>query len=220
MGGVLRASEAFYAVLLSVYVFFVVYYLTRWIYEWLRARMPEVKAVYYNRKIIHALAGGVVALLVPYVFSSPTLPLVLALLLAVFTYIPHRTGRLLYWFQVPDNMYEVRFCIMWGLAVYLAWRFLGDPWLGVVPVLFMAFGDAATGVVRNLLYGRRTKAWVGNLAMLAVTLPIGYALAGIPGALAAVAASVVEHFEFKYIDDNVTVPLVALAVLAAARLLY
>jgi len=214
------AAEAAYAAILFLWVMLVVALLSRKLYEWIRARgKPHNVAVYYARKFIHAAAGGLVALLVPYLFSTPLLPFALAMVLAVLTYIPHRTGKLMEWFQVPDNIYEVHFCLTWGLSVALCWLIFGDLWHAVAPIAFMAFGDAVTGVVRNALYGRRTKAWVGNLAMALVSGPVGYAVAGAWGALAGLAASVVEHFEVGPIDDNVTVPLTALAVLAVGRAL-
>jgi phytol kinase len=60
----------------------------------------------------------------------------------------------------------------------------------------MAVGDSATGVVRNLLFKRRTKHWVGNIAMAAVSVPIGWYYLGVAGALAGLLASAVERFEF------------------------
>ena len=53
--------------------------------------------------------------------------------------------------------------------------------------------------------------------MAAVSIPIGYIYVGPVGALAA-AASVVEHFEWPPIDDNITVPVVALAIMVLPRL--
>ncbi len=195
--------------------------LTRRLYGVLRSRgLSHNVVVYYNRKIIHVLAGGVVALLVPHVFSSPLVPFALAMVLAVLVYIPHRTGKLMHWFQVEDNMYEVNFCIVWGLTVLLLWLTLGNPLYAVLPPVFMSFGDATTGVVRNMLYGRRTKSWVGNVAMLATTLPVGYYYAGLTGAVAAVVASIVEHYEVPpVLDDNVLISLSTAGVLVASRVL-
>ena len=200
-------TEVIYTVILFVWVIAVVQFITRKLYDYMVSRgMPHNKAVYYNRKLIHIAAGGFVALLVPFLYETPLLPSILAMILALFTYLPHRQGKLLYWFQVEDNMYEVNFCIMWGIVIALSWIIFHNLWYGVIPVSFMAFGDAATGVVRNILYGKRTKSWYGNLAMLATTLPIGL-LIGLPGVIAAIIASIIEHFEFKGIDDNVMVPL-------------
>jgi len=216
----LRPVELGYALVLFVWIVFLVTLLTKKLYEWMRARgMPHNVAIYYNRKIIHVGAGGLVALLAPYLFETPTLPFAFAMLLALFTYLPHRTGKLFYWFQDPENIYEVHFCITWGLSFLLSWLLFGTMIYAVVPTAFMSFGDAVTGAVRNLLYRRRTKAWAGNAAMAAVCVPIGFAYAGVWGAVAGVLSSVIEHFEFNPIDDNITVPLSALAVLVAAHAL-
>ena len=129
-------------------------------------------------------------------FSSWVVPTAAALAIALFLYIPHKTGRLLWWFQDPDNMYEVSFAVMWVLVVALSWGVLGDWRLGVVSALLMAVGDSATGVVRNLLSKRRTEHWAGNIAMAAVSVPIGWCYLGVVGALAGLLASAVERFEF------------------------
>lgn len=189
--------------------------LTRVVYNaMVRRGIEPIRAVYYNRKIIHSLAGGLVGLLLPF-FSSWAIPVAAALALALFTYIPHKTGRLLYWFQTRDNLYEVSFAVMWALVVFLSWAVLGDLSLGLLPILFMAFGDSATGVVRNALFKRRTKHWLGNVAMAAVSIPLGYYFMGLGGALAGLVASAVERLEFPPIDDNVLVPLTSFIFLLA-----
>jgi dolichol kinase len=80
----------------------------------------------------------------------------------------------------------------------------------------MAWGDGVTGVVRNLMYKKRTKAWEGSVAMLLVCIPVG-ALMGLAGMLAGVLATLVERVEG--IDDNISVPLVSLVVLIPAFVL-
>jgi dolichol kinase len=143
----------------------------------------------------------------------------MAMLLAFLTYIPHKIGRLMYWFQTEKNVYEVTFTLMWGVIIALGWLLSdGDFLFGVVPVLFMSVGDAITGIVRNYLYGKRTKSWWGNLAMAAVSIPIGVTL-GVAGVLAGGIVSVIEHFEFYPIDDNITVPLISFAILVLAKFL-
>jgi dolichol kinase len=66
------------------------------------------------------------------------------------------------------------------------------------------------------MYKKRTKAWEGSLAMLLVCVPVG-ALMGLAGVLAGVVATAVERVEG--IDDNISVPLVSLAVLIPAFIL-
>ncbi|MCS7104733.1 MAG: dolichol kinase [Thermofilaceae archaeon] len=206
--------EAAYAGIFFVWIVLLVTFITKKTYEWMTKRgAPHNVAIYYNRKLIHAAAGGLVAVFIPFTFSSPLLPFTLALVLAVFTYLPHKTGKLLQWFQDPENIYEVHFCITWGLSVLISWLVFHDMIYAIVPTAFMSFGDGVTGVVRNALYKRRTKAWAGNVAMAAVCIPVGYAIAGIWGALAGLASSIIEHFELKPLDDNITVPLTALLIM-------
>lgn len=215
----IAATEVLAASILFVWVLVVVGLITRRIYQALRSRgVSHLVAVYYNRKIIHISTGGLCGIAIPFAFSTPILPSILAMLLAVLTYLPHRVGRLMYWFQTEDNCYEVSFCVMWGLTVAAGWILSGgDFWLGVLPILFMSIGDAVTGIVRNLVYGRRTKSWLGNFAMALFSVPVG-AILGLAGVLAGLIASLIEHFEFGRIDDNVTVPLVSFSVLLLAYL--
>ncbi|MEM2095862.1 MAG: hypothetical protein QXX19_06255 [Candidatus Caldarchaeum sp.] len=201
--------EAAYTAALFVWVLAVSLVFTRKLYGWMRSRGVEHHvAVYYNRKVVHILAGGVVAVLVPFLLKSYFLVAALVAVLAVGNYIPHRRRKLLYWYQVEENMYEVNFIIMWGLVMGLGY-YLNNIALGVLPILFMSVGDGVTGLVRNALYGRRTKSWWGNLAMAFFCIPVGYLLYGVAGAVAGGLASVVEKFEFGMIDDNITVPLVS-----------
>lgn len=198
--------EAVFAVVMLIYAVAVVR-ATKFVYDFMRSRgMKHNVAVYYNRKLIHVFAGGVVALLVPFIFTSPIIPFIIAMIMALFTYIPHKKGELMHWFQVEDNMFEVNFCLMWGISMLLAWFILGSPIYALIPILFMAFGDAATGIVRNTMFKKRTKSWWGNLAMFAVCAPIGVLLLNsLWGVPVAALASFVEHYEFNPIDDNVLI---------------
>lgn len=218
-------NEIVYAVVLAFWVLFVVMVVSRLTYEYFARRESHKVAIYYARKVIHILAGGVVALLIALypVFQTPLLPFIMGILFAVFTYIPHKTGKLMYWFQDPENIYEVDFCIMWAIFITLGWfagKQLGynSPFLfGALPILFMAVGDGVTGIVRNALFKRRVKHWSGNLAMFIVSAGIALALGfGVPGILSALVASVVERFEHiggVKLDDNITVPLASFATL-------
>ena len=204
--------------ILFTWVVFLVSVLTRRLYDFMRRKGAKHNvAVYYNRKVIHILAGGLCAIVVPFAFNTPLLPLIMAWILSVITYIPHRTGNIMYWFQTKENMYEVSFCIMWGLIIALGWILSGgDFWFGVIPILFMSIGDAITGIVRNKLYKRRTKSWWGNLAMAIFSIPVGATL-GIAGMIAGAIASIVEHFEIGPIDDNVMIPLTSFIIILLAK---
>lgn len=212
-------EEAAATIVLFVWVIFVAEVLTKKLYDYLAERsVQHYVAVYYNRKIIHILTGGVVAFLVPFIFKTPFFPFVMAMLLAVFLYIPHKRGKLMYWFQTEENAYEVSFCIMWGVVITLGWLVSGGGnfWFGVLPVIFMSVGDALTGIVRNILYKRRTKSWWGNLAMAFFCIPAG-AVLGVAGVIAGAVASFIEHFESNPIDDNITVPLSSFIVLVLIK---
>jgi dolichol kinase len=215
----ISVREAAATVVLFIWVIFVAEVLTRRLYGYLTGRgVQHYVAVYYNRKIIHILTGGLVAFLVPFIFKTPIFPFTMAMLLAVFLYVPHRRGKLMYWFQTKENAYEVSFCIMWGVVITLGWLISGGEsfWFGVLPVVFMSVGDAITGIVRNILYKRRTKSWWGNLAMASFSIPVGAVLGG-AGIIAGAVASFIEHFESNPIDDNITVPLSSFLILVLAK---
>jgi dolichol kinase len=193
---------------------FILLFASKWLYNYtLRRGWEPKRGTYLGRKFVHILGAGVVAVTLPFEFHEPYFPFLFAMFLAGFTYALHRTGRVLYWFQDPTNYSETYFALTWGTAVLVTWFFDKTFLLAVIPTLFMAWGDGVTGVVRNLLYKKRTKAWEGSLAMLLVCIPIG-ALMGAAGILAGVAATLVERMEG--VDDNISVPLVSLAVLVPA----
>ncbi|MCS7114241.1 MAG: dolichol kinase, partial [Candidatus Bathyarchaeota archaeon] len=77
-------SELGVTAVLFVWVIFVAYFLTARLYNYMKRRGVEDNvAVYYDRKVIHVLTGGVVAAIVPFVFKSPLLPFTMAMLLAL-----------------------------------------------------------------------------------------------------------------------------------------
>jgi dolichol kinase len=214
-------KESIYTAILFIWVLIVVIPLTKFTYNvMVKKGTTHIKAVYYNRKIIHILAGGVVSIMIPLLgYTTPLTIIPMLVLLFLATYIPHKTGKLLYWFQDPDNINEVNFVIMWGAVMITSWVVFKDWVYGVVPVAFMSFGDGITGIVRNALYNKRNKSWFGNLAMAIVTVPVGQIILGLPGAFAGLVASIVEHFEIhSKIDDNITVPLVSFLIILGFRI--
>ena len=214
------SSQLGWAIALSLGVLAVLF-LTRLPYQAMVDRgMAPIRAVYYNRKIVHMTAGGVGSLMVPLVFVDPWFPLVCGLLLTLVTYLAHVSGLRFYWFQTEENRNDVKFALMWSCSIALLWWLLGNPWLAILPALYMAFGDGVTGIVRNALIRRRSKSPIGNVFMLLVCAPMGWHIGGmadpaIPlwGLASAVVATVVERYEFGPIDDNVLITTAASTVL-------
>lgn len=211
-------NEIFWVLILSFYVIAITY-LTKNLYSWMVGRVYKKEiAIYYNRKIIHILAGGVVVLIVPFVFHSPYYPLLAGIVIGLIMYIAHKSGKLLYWFQTKRDLNDVTFCFMWGLAIFILWQFLGNKWIAIIPPAFIAFGDGITGIVRNIAFHERKKHPIGNVYMMGICIPIGYFFANIAGlaiwgVLAAIVASLFERYEFGFIDDNVLITLSATLVL-------
>jgi dolichol kinase len=219
-------TQLIWAAGLGLYVLAVLF-LTLIPYRAMVARgMEPIRAVYYNRKIVHMLAGGVGSLMVPLVFTDPWYPLIAGLLFTLFTLLAHRvSGWRMYWFQTPENTNDVKFALMWAISVSTLWWVLGDPWLAILPALYMAFGDGVTGIARNALVRKRSKSPVGNVFMLLVCVPMGWVIGAhadpaIPdwGVISAVVATVVERYEFGPIDDNVLITVAASAVLLLGTL--
>ncbi len=144
--------EVGWAAGMAIWVLMVIYG-TRWTYDrWTTNGMEPMVAVYYNRKIVHMLAAGVVLLIMPLVFTQPWLPLLGGFALGSFTAYMHKFGGRMHWMQNPENMNDSSFAFMLGISVFLLWILFNDPWLAILPSLFMAFGDGVTGIVRNKLY--------------------------------------------------------------------
>ncbi len=212
--------QIIFATLAVVYAMAIVF-VTKTTYGAMKKRgFEDMVAVYYNRKIVHMAAGGVVAIAVPFIFDSWVYPLVIGLVLTGFTALPRLKGKSMDFMQTKENWNDTKFTLMWGVSIAVLWILFNDPFLAVIPTLFMAFGDAVTGVVRNALYKKRTKSPVGNIFMLVVCVVIGYyfsslAITPIPlwGILAGVAASIVERFEIGPIDDNVLITVTAMIIL-------
>ena len=77
-----------------------------------------------------------------------------------------------------------------------------------------------TGIIRNLMFQKRTKSAWGNLGMAVVCLPSGFLIGGsispaIPiwGLLSGAVASFVERYEFGPIDDNILIVVASTIVL-------
>ncbi|MFP3172346.1 MAG: dolichol kinase [Acidilobus sp.] len=203
-------------VVLGAWVAAVTLYVSRGVYALSLSRgLGDRISRYMARKTIHILGGGVVAALVPIIYTQPWMAFASAM--ALTGYIAYRRRRnLMSWFQEPDNAYEAHFTLMWGLVILASWFFDPSMVIGAVPALFMSVGDGITGVVRGLRRVRG-KAWSGTIAMIVVSSLIGGYFLGLEGIAAAVVASFVERI--NGVDDNITVPLVSFLLLLAMRYL-
>ena len=214
------ASDFVWFAILGVWATAVVFAIKPF-YDYLVNRGSEhMVAVYYNRKAAHMLAGGVPIIAAPVVFDSPVWVLLGGVLGSIALASTHILDRRLWWMQTEQNMNDATFALMLGISVYVIWEYSNEPWLAVLPSLFMAFGDGVTGIIRNKMFKRRTKSAWGNVGMATLCLPLGYfvgmmAEPAIPlwGLLSGLVASVVERYEFGPIDDNVLIVIFSSAVL-------
>ncbi|MEM0021665.1 MAG: dolichol kinase [Fervidicoccaceae archaeon] len=213
-------SDLLVAVLLLVYSLFIIFVFTKRIYSYMIKRgFGEKRAAYLNRKIVHISIGGFVSAAIPFIFHYPFVPALAAWILGFYLLYRREKGSLMYWFQVRENAYEVNFAFAWGAAVLALWTALGNPFVAMLPPMLVSFGDGVTGIVRNLMFKRRTKHWAGNLAMALLMVPIGFLYAGAVGVLASLIASYIERFEFGIIDDNVLIVLSSSLIILGARLI-
>ena len=182
-------------------------------YHYLRKQGSEhMVAVYYNRKVAHMLAGGVPIIASPMVFDNPIWVLIGGVLGSIALAATHILDRRLWWMQTEQNMNDATFALMLGISVFVIWEYSDEPWLAILPSLFMAFGDGVTGIIRNKMFKKRTKSAWGNVGMAALCIPLGYIIGAmaepqIPlwGLIAGIVASFVERYEFGPIDDNVLI---------------
>ena len=190
--------------LLLLWNLFVIHYLTKWVYNFVRNH-KDIPAEYIGRKIIHMFCGGIIAILIP-VFYEGYYELVVLSAYGLSAYLLFwRQHKLMYWFQVKENMYEVHFTIAYGTTLLMGILFQ-NLMIGLIPLLFMSFGDSATGLVRAFTQKKQVKSWDGSLAMFLICSVIGYLFLGIYGIMVGAVATLVE--KIPGIDDNITVPLI------------
>jgi dolichol kinase len=77
-------------------------------------------------------------------------------------------------------------------------------WLAITAIIFMAWGDGITGVVRYYVYRKRVKGMWGSVAMAILLLPLGYIMMGWIGVAGAIYSTLVERKE--QVNDNFSIP--------------
>ena len=190
--------------LLLLWNLFVIHYLTKWVYNFVQ-KYEGIPAAYIGRKIIHIFVAGITAILIALFYSGYYKFAIIATFgLSAYLFF-WRQYRLMYWFQVKENMYEVHFSLAFG-TILLIGVLLQNLIVGLIPLLFMSFGDSATGLVRAFTQKKQVKSWDGSLAMFFVCSIIGWLFLGVYGIIIAAVAMLVERI--PRIDDNITVPIV------------
>ncbi len=194
--------------LLLLWNLVVIHYLAKWAYKIVR-NYKDIPAAYVGRKIVHLFGGGITALLIPVFYEGYYVLVTMAAFgLAVYLLLRRRYG-FMYWFQIEANRYEVHFALAYG-TVLLVGVLLGNLWVGLLPVLFMSFGDSATGLVRAVTQKRHVKSWEGSVAMLLVCSTIGFLSIGVFGVVVGSVAALAEKIPGT--DDNITVPMITAVV--------
>lgn len=209
------------AIILFLWMLLVVALFAKKLYQITKAKVGEERAAYFSKKIIHILGVGLPALLIPTLslFNSPILPFAIGMLCLLFFYQRRKTGKLMPWAYSPRAIHEIHICLSGAMVLALGWGLLNNIWIGILPLLFFGWGDAITGIVRNFLFKKKTKHWIGNLAMFILCAPLGYFLGGlgIRGLLAALVATLVEHFDQS--NDDVTIIMSSFAILVIFQIL-
>lgn len=162
------------------------------------------KNPWFNRKLIH-LSTVPAILMYLYIFKEPYAFFTYSALITFLLILHHIRKDEMPWFQIKGNLGEVYFTACFSILSLTMW-YMKE--LAVAIMLFMAIGDAVTGLVRMRVCKERCKHWLGSLAMLLTTSIIGYILMGIIGLPMAIAATLAERQRF--IDDNIGIPLAAI----------
>jgi len=188
---------------------------------WISNVLFDLKVPHYiSRKIGHS-AGGLCFLLCALLFSSGIWPLIIA---GSFTavlwgarYTRPNTFRGVGG-SARNNMAEVWFPLASLPVIGCGWVWLDKPLIAISCLLFMAWGDCVTGVVRSQVYGRPVKGLWGSLVMFITCLIIAWAFispfwVGVVGALIATVTEWAcgDVGIIKHLDDNLMIPLTSSA---------
>lgn len=192
---------------------------------WTSNILYDLKVPHYiSRKIGHS-AGGLGFLICALLFSEGWWTLILAvgfvLLLGGAKFLKPDAFRGVGGTGRPGSiMAEVWFPLSAIPVIGIGWIWLDRPLAAISCLLFMAWGDAVTGLVRSQVYGRAVKGSWGSVAMFITCLIIAGAFVEPfwAGAITALVATVIEWTcgdvgIIKWADDNWAIPVVSAATL-------
>jgi len=177
---------------------------------------------YISRKVGHS-AGGAAFLMCGLLFSSSAWPIILATGFTVMLAAARLTEPSAFRGVGGSGREKATIAEIWfplvAIPVFaIAWGWLKLPLVAVTCLLFMAWGDCITGLVRFKVYGRPVKGIWGSFAMLLVCLAVSGAFMS-PFWIGAVASGVAVLTEWaagdvgllRWADDNWAIPATSLA---------
>lgn len=189
---------------------------------WMSNILYDLKVPHYiSRKIGHA-AGGMGFLLCAFLFPSGWWALMLAACFVAMLWVARvvkpdtfrgvgGSGR------PTEAMAEVWFPLASIPVIGVGWIWLGEPLITISCLLFMAWGDCITGLIRSQVYGKAVKGFWGSVGMFAACLIIAWCFIE-PfwiGAVGALVATITEwacgDIGIIKLDDNLMIPLVSCA---------
>ncbi len=164
-----------------------------------------------NRKMIHlsvlpaVFAYGFI-LAEPYLFS------LVSFLFAFWQYWKRVRGEISLWYQLEENIGEVYYCLAFGVMSLVFWRY---RLFAMALMLYLAVGDALTGIVRFFYLRRfssrvfRRKHIVGSFAMFLTCFLVNFCLFGVSSLVnSIILATIATSAEYQsLIDDNIAIPL-------------
>lgn len=194
-------------------------YLSNLFYDY---KVPQ----YISRKVGHFF-GGVGLLLFVYFFQEPWWPLILSggftLLLGGARILRPSTFRGVGGTGRSHALAEIWFPLASTVSIVVGWMWLKNPFLGVVPALYMAWGDCITGLIRARIYGKEVKGIYGSGGMIIACLLIAYLfqpywMAAV-GAVVATLAEKCTPISRGMLDDNWTIIISSLTVMSLLTVL-
>lgn len=217
MSQLVTLSDVFWGIVLTVWVAIVTLYISKIV--------SKYTSIYVARKAIHMLGGGIVAILSPFLFSSPLIPIIASYFLMTYLILKRARDGIMGWFQERSNYGEIYYTFSFGTVLLLMWLLEGgsfwftkDVFIPLLPIYYMSFGDGVTGIIRNYVYKRRVKGFWGSVGMAVVCILLGYYFFGFYGVISGVIATIVEAL--PVIDDNLSIPFASFLFLYATIKLF
>ena len=114
---------------------------------------------------------------------------------------------------------EITFPAAGTLSLVVGWAIMGDRWLAFTPIAFMAWGDGASGLLREILLWRRMPSarWPSAAMLVACLASAAFFQPYWIAAAAAATAAGTEYYSPRVPwlrDDNLSVVVASLAVMA------